>query len=304
MWQPEPGWQRLPGGPSTLGVWLAHDEGRPVVVKRFSAPTPLDPPPLSDVSHPAYWCRAVEVARSGAVEETRGLCAMPALRVEEDAEGVTLVQAWTDEVVSNGLVLASALGRFATNPAPPVVWLARGQLAARIAQVAGRGGWSTLARTPVADLADLLWQRREHLLVRLADQPQVLQHGDPVPANLRGRRGGEVVAIDWSNLGLGPLGADLGYLALGVREEFEPLLDAYLVGYAEASAATVDVDAVRRAARATMAFTVLTRVDWALSRAAPGEGALAGKYRHPSVAPYIAAMQRQFPQIEALAEGL
>jgi hypothetical protein len=29
-------------------------------------------------------------------------------------------------------------------------------------------------------------------------------------------------------------------------------------------------------------------------------GALAGKFRHPSVAPYIRAMQRQVDQIEAL----
>lgn len=304
MWQPEPGWQRLPGGPSTAGVWLALDDGTPVVVKRFTAPTPLDPPALSDASDPAYWCRAVEVARSRAVETTRGLCAPPALRVEEDADGVTLVQAWTDEAVSNGLFLARALGRFATNPVPPVGWLSRGQLGARLTQVAARGGWTTVARTPVADLADALWRRREHLVLRLEGQAQVLQHGDPVPANLRGRRDDDVVAIDWSNLGTGPLGADLGYLALGVREEFEPLLEAYLTGYAESSGTPVAVDAVRRAARATLAFTVLTRVDWVLSRAAPGEGALAGKYRHPSVAPYIAAMQRQFPQIEALVAEL
>ena len=39
---------------------------------------------------------------------------------------------------------------------------------------------------------------------------------------------------------------------------------------------------------------------WALARVAEGDGALAGKFRHPSVAPYIRAMQRQVTQIEAL----
>ncbi len=47
-------------------------------------------------------------------------------------------------------------------------------------------------------------------------------------------------------------------------------------------------------------YTALTRLDWALARVADGEGALAGKFRHPSVAPYIFAMQRQVNQIEAL----
>jgi hypothetical protein len=35
---------------------------------------------------------------------------------------------------------------------------------------------------------------------------------------------------------------------------------------------------------------------------AGGEGALAAKYRHPSVAPYLRALQRQFPLIEALLD--
>jgi len=30
------------------------------------------------------------------------------------------------------------------------------------------------------------------------------------------------------------------------------------------------------------------------------EGALAGKYRHPAVAPYLRRLQRQFPLIESL----
>jgi hypothetical protein len=47
-------------------------------------------------------------------------------------------------------------------------------------------------------------------------------------------------------------------------------------------------------------YTVFTRAEWALSRVAPGEGALAGKYGHPSVAPHLRALQRQIPRIEAL----
>ena len=57
-------------------------------------------------------------------------------------------------------------------------------------------------------------------------------------------------------------------------------------------------------ARVTAVYTVLNRAEWALARAARGEGALAGKFRHPAVAPHLRALQRQFPHIEALVEGL
>ena len=51
---------------------------------------------------------------------------------------------------------------------------------------------------------------------------------------------------------------------------------------------------------ATAAYTALCRAEWALARVASGPGALAGKYRHPAVAPYLRSLQRLFPQLEAL----
>jgi hypothetical protein len=47
-------------------------------------------------------------------------------------------------------------------------------------------------------------------------------------------------------------------------------------------------------------YSAMSRAEWALSRVAPGEGALHGKFNHPSVAPYLRALQRQLPQVEAL----
>lgn len=314
MWQPEPGWERLPAGPASAGTWLAHVAGQRVVVKRFSRPGTHDSPVLVDPAHPAYWRRDVEVARSGVVERTPGLVALPVVEVDEDAEGATVVSPWVEQVPHDGTFLARALGRFATAPLPSVEWLARDQLRSRLAEVARRGGWTTLARTPVADLADVVWRRRGHVLARLDALPRVLQHGDPVPANLRGRLGDDVVAIDWSSLGLGAPGADLGYLALSLREELDPLVGAYLDGWADGwavgrggsargdASGDVTADDVRYAARAVVAFTVLTRVDWALARVAGGEGALAGKFRHPSVAPYIRAMQRHLPEVMELVD--
>ena len=298
MWQPEPGWRRLPGaGPSTVGTWQAVVNGRDVVVKRLAAPAAHDPGDYSRPRHPAWWRRPADVALDGLVERTPGLRSAEVLRVDEDDEGITLTTALVPPVAASGLFLAHSLGRFAGAALPDRPWLARDLLRTRLRRVEQRGGWTTLARTPVADVADHLWSRRTGFLDALDALPQVPQHGDPVPANLVGRDGDDVVAIDWATLGTGPVGADLGYLSLSTKEGFEPLLTSYVDALPPGMSSPDDA---ARGARTTAVYTVLTRADWALARVAEGEGALAGKYRHPSVAPYILAMQRQFDQIEAL----
>lgn len=295
MWQAESDWEPLPGGkgPSTVGVWRVGAQ----VVKRFQAPLPGDPGELSDPTHFAYWRRAVDVAAEGVVEETDGLRSPPTTRIEEDTSGISLWQPYVDEVDIPGPFLARALGRFAGAELATYPWFARNQLADRMARVARRGGWRTLERTTVADVADRLWQRRETHLASLAVLPLVPQHGDPTPANLRGRSGEDVLALDWSSLGLGPVGGDLGYLCLTEREEFPVLAEAYADGL---PTGTATPEQVVRGARINAVYTAVTRADWALARVADGPGALAGKYRHPSVAPYLRSLQRLFPQIEPL----
>jgi hypothetical protein len=301
-WQPEPGWQRLPGaGPATVGLWSAHMGGRDVVVKRLARPDPHDgPAPLlpADVN---YWRRAADVALSGVVADSPGLREAPVVRVDEDDEGITLVHVRVEAYDAPGLWLAASLGRFAAVDLGRHGWLARDQLRSRLALVERRGGWRTLARTPMADIADHLWRHRSVWLDRCDALPQVAQHGDPSAANIPGRHpdagGPDAVAIDWAHLGLGPVGADLGYLSLATREEVEPLVEAYVEALPPGLASPDDVVT---GARVMAVYTALTRLDWALARVADGEGALAGKFRHPSVAPYIHAMQRQVGHIEAL----
>ncbi|MQW75086.1 phosphotransferase [Nocardioides sp. dk4132] len=299
MWQPEPGWQPLPGGTgtSTLGVWRARLGGQQVVVKRLLAPAADDPAALSQPRHAAYWRREADAALSGLVEGTPGLRMAPTA-VEEDAEGITLVQESVADARNTGLFLARALGRFAASDvrAP---WLASDQLRDRVLRVERYGGWRTLARTPVADVAEHLWTRRGSLLDSLDALPQVLQHGDPVPGNLLGRREADVLALDWGTLGTGPVGGDLGYYLLSARESLEPLLDAYCEGLGPGTS-EVGRSAAAHGARVTAVLTALNRAEWALARVAGGEGALAGKYRHPAVAPHLQALQRQFPLIEEL----
>lgn len=298
MWQPEPGWQRLPGaGPATAGVWSTTERGVEVVVKRLARPETHEHPGLFDPVDVNYWRRAADVALSGVVAGAPGLREAPVVRVEEDDTGVTLVHRRVPREEAPGLWLAASLGRFAGTALGEQPWLARAQLRSRLALVERRGGWRTLARTPVADVADHLWQRRTSWLARAAALPQVAQHGDVSPANVPGRDGEHAVAIDWAHLGTGPVGSDLGYLSLSTREELEPLADAYT---AALPSGVADADQVLAGARVTAVYTALTRLDWALARVADGEGALVGKFRHPSVAPYIRSMQRQVNQIEAL----
>jgi hypothetical protein len=295
MWHPEAGWQSLTAGSgtSTVGVWRAGDR----VVKRLSVPLPGDPEALSDPRHAGYWRRAAEVAASGIVEDTPGLRSPAALAVEEDDEGVTVWLPQVPEQPPTGLFVARCLGELAGHRLPDEPWLARNQLRDRLRLVEHRGGWPTLARTTVADVADRLWHRRGHLLGALDALPQVAQHGDPTPGNLHAHDARGVIALDWATLGTGPVGGDLGYWSLSAREEFDPLVEAYA---AALPAGLAGDDEVLLGARVTAVYTALTRAEWALARAAAGPGALAGKFRHPSVAPYLRALQRQFPQIEAL----
>jgi len=298
MWEPEPGWVALPGGlgPSTLGVWRTAHGGQPVVVKRLARPGPGDAPELSDPHHAAYWRREADVLSTGIVTGP-GLRAV-AGSVEEDDAGLTLTRAWVEDAAHSGLFVAVALGRFAGSQMPRPRFLARDLLRGRLARTERlAGGWPTLARTTVADLAEALWTRRHAFLDRLDALPQVPQHGDPTHANVPGRLGPDAVAIDWAVLGTGPVGGDLGYFALGAREELDPLLEAYAVGL---PAGVADPEEVRYAAEVTAVYTALSRAEWALAQVAGGEGALAGKYRHPAVAPHLRALQRTFPAIERL----
>ena len=303
LWQPEPGWRPAPGGPGGARAWWAERGGRAVVVKRLEAPGPGDQGVATLPDHPAYWRREADVALDGALADTAGIRCARVLEVSEDDAGLTLVVDRVSPAPSSGLAAARALGVFAGNGLAPTPWWCRDQLGVRLEHVAGRGGWPTLARTTLADVADRLWERRRHHLAVLAALPQVPSHGDPTPANLPGREepsdGGRVIGIDWSGFGIAALGADLGYLSLSTREGFDVLLDAYAEGLG-AGGAPGDPERARIGAAVTATYTALTRTEWALARVAAGPGALAGKYRHPSVAPYIRALQRLLPQLEAL----
>ena len=104
MWQPEPGWQRLPGaGPAIVGVWSATHHGHDVVVKRLRRPEPQDAPGVLVPGDVNYWRRAADVALSGVVSGAPGLREAPVVRVDEDDEGITLVHERVEAEAPPGL---------------------------------------------------------------------------------------------------------------------------------------------------------------------------------------------------------
>lgn len=303
MWEPDPSWRPLrgAGGPATAGLWLAEIDGRRWVVKRLARPREPSRA-LSDPTYVGYWRREAEVALHPEAVDGPGLVPAGHGTVEEDDDGVTV---WTLEQAGPpppGLFVARALGRFAGAPYTPQPWAARHSLADRLAMAEDREGWPTLARTTLADVADQLWRRRGHWLDRCSEGPQGRLHGDAVPANFLASRGEAVVTVDWQFFGVGPVGADLGYYALSSREEFDVLCEAFLGGVGDVSASPQQWESIVLAAQVTAVYTVIGRAEWALAQAARGEGALAGKFRHPAVAPHLRALQRQYPQIERLLD--
>ncbi|GGF33756.1 hypothetical protein GCM10011519_04010 [Marmoricola endophyticus] len=290
-WDADAGWERLAGGRSGSEVFA---DGTDAVVKRLVAPVSGDPAERSRPAHVAWWRREADVLLDGEFADTPGVRSARLLDASEDDRGVVLRTEAVPAVPGTGPSLARALGRLAAAPVRPRPWWARTVLADRLDAVAERDGWPTLARTPLADVADRLWARRRHHLDLLSGLPQVPGHGDPTPANLRGRSGDDVIAVDWACAGSAAVGADLGYLALSCREDLDTLLQAYV------APAGLDAAQARTGAVVTACYTAITRTEQVLASAARGPGALAGKFRHPSVAPSIRGLQRLYPYLETL----
>lgn len=249
-WHPSPDWQPLTAGTGQAsgGVWRTPDGE---VVKRLV-------PGVQDPRHHAYWERQALVAESGVVAGTPGLRAPACFGVERDADGITLRIAYTPAVEWAPEALAGALGRFAGASVEEPGWGARDVLRDRLGTVERRGGWGSLDPSPAIDE---LWRRRDRALAVLDGLPRVPTHGDAHPMNLLGRAGDDVVAIDWEQFGLGPIGFDLGYLLLAVDVPLDELVAAH----------GGDTAAVRRGAVLTAAYTVVSRAAWSLTQPHPGD---------------------------------
>jgi hypothetical protein len=254
-WAPAPTWQPLTSGTGqwNAGVWLTPDNW---VVKRLV-------PGVDDPHHHAYWRRQPLVAESGLVAATPGLRSPACLKVEWDANGATMWTARVSPTPLDPLALAAALGRFARAHVAEPSWGARDVLRDRLNTVARRGGWAALDSKLPTDLQHAvqdLWVRRDAALAELDALPRVPTHGDAHPGNLLGRDGDDVIAVDWEQFGLGPVGFDLGYLLLSVDLPLDELLPAFELSHA-----------VRRGAVLTAAYTAVSRAAWSLSQSDPDD---------------------------------
>ena len=256
-----------------------------------AAPEPPDPAGLRDPRDANYWRRAADVALSGVVRSTPGLREAPVVRVEEDDDGVTVVHERVTGEPPAGLFIAAlprALrrrrpGRGAVAGHRPAAHPARPRRAARRLAHAGPDADGRHRRAPV-------------------EPPRVVAGAVRRPAGCRpARRPGRrptcrsaTAATRWPSTGRtsGPgrwvptWATSRCPRARGSRRCSTPTSTGCPQGLATREQAELG-------AQVTAVYTALTRVDWALGRVAEGEGALAGKFRHPAVAPYIVAMQRQ-----------
>jgi hypothetical protein len=194
------------------------------------------------------------------------------VKVESDPGGLTVWSAAVPAVELEPLELALGLGRFGLNEFEPAEWFARRILRDRLAGDERAAGWARLVledRLPAGLRRDcgVLWERRYELMDELDRLPQQVVHGDAHPVNLLGRERDEVVAVDWEQFGVGPVGFDLGYLVASTEAAVDGLVAAYQSG----SRAKWTSDVVRRGAVLTAAITVVARAAWSLGQAEPGD---------------------------------
>ena len=236
---------------ATSGVYrvagTAALRGRPVdwsLVLKVTAPPPGAAAPRPD------WRREALAYASGLLADLpAGLTAPRCFGVEgADATAAGPVRLWLEDLAAGGAQgppftpaqyrrLARGLGALAgaypgRRPLPAHPWLRRGD--ARREHAAGAGRLATLEA--LAQRADPWIQRgwppdvrarvldgfaaAPALLAALEALPHSLGHQDAVPRNLFLRPDGAagpaaVVAIDWAQVGLSPVGRDLAYLVAG-----------------------------------------------------------------------------------------
>ena len=303
MWEPEPDWLALPGGTgtSTVGVWRAAHRrparGHQAAGRARAAATPPSCPTRR--TSPTGAARPTSSRTGDRRRPPPGLRGPSTPRSRRTPRASRSPASGSRTPPSAGCSWRMALGRFAggdLTPAPvPGAHQLRDRLARTEHDAAGGRRWPA-PRSPTSPTTSGRGGRRSSTCSTAL--PQVPQHGDPTRANLPGprRRGRRRHRLGHPRHRAG---------------RRRPRLPRRL-------------DAARSSSRCwtptcwacPTGSPTATRSSWRprhrrLHRAGPRRvGAGAGrreararwsaKYRHPAVAPHLRALQRQFPQIEAL----
>jgi hypothetical protein len=218
-----------PSNGVTAAVWSEDGVVHKVLTRRRAAPAHWAA--SGDVRHWNYWKRDANVYQSE-LPERLGLGAPRLLDSTESAEGD--IEPRLEHVegrhsaeltVADLEVVATALGRTqGRRDLPDHGWLSRGFL--RTYSGSRAVNWSLLrnddawaqplirAHFEPAVRAGLvrLRERRKQLLAVIERLPRTVCHLDVWPNNLIRRPGGEIVLLDWSFVGDGALGEDIGNL--------------------------------------------------------------------------------------------
>jgi hypothetical protein len=246
----------------------------------------------------------------------------------EDLTGRTGSALDDDDLRAVAHALGTTQGAYVAGaaPLPDDPWLSRDWLRGWV-EVCGRSfvpaliepegaGWDDPRLAPLLDLrprAVALWERRDELLRIAQSAPPTLTHWDFWPANVF-VDGADVIAIDWSQVGIGGLTHDLDQLTLDpvwMQVRPDASLDAlesavfhgYLAGLREAGC-----DVAPEQVRRWYAATAAARYTWLLGgqpRLAADPGALTAQEQRlgRQYADIVAAKSRVIRRAVGLGES-
>jgi hypothetical protein len=261
----------------TPGVWrVRNDTGLDAVLKHMSAErergqTEWESHWTADDRRPSrwtYWAREILAYREGLIASYQGISAPEYLGSHLGETEALLLTAWVDgtpgetwDVPTFGgaaEAIGRAQGRFLAGCQwPDFPWLSRGYLRDYSSEkpvvwslLDDDDAWGhPLAKTCFPDglrpAVNLLHDNRERLYQVHDALPQTLCHLDFWPKNLLLRDDGGVVVIDWSFVGAGAVGEDVGNLvpdasfdhfvpAAALAELEEVVFDGYVQGLRDA----------------------------------------------------------------------
>jgi hypothetical protein len=224
---------------------VTYADGRTAVRKELRRPSNSSGPwaASADPRHWNYWRRELEVYRDDELREQladAGLV-LPAAQVDEQPDGAVLLMddiagtPGTHFSLAEHAALARACGRWQARPAPERPWTSTGFLRdysttrdvpwqlmtddAAWQQPLIRETWPTELREAWTNLL----VHRDALLDLVASLPRARCHLDFWVSNVIQRPSGELALFDWSFLGDGALGEDVGnYIPDAVFDLFWP----------------------------------------------------------------------------------
>jgi hypothetical protein len=224
---------------------VTYADGRTAVRKELRRPSNSSGPwaASTDPRHWNYWRRELEVYRDDELREQladAGLV-LPAAQVDEQPDGAVLLMddiagtPGTHFSLAEHAALARACGRWQARPAPERPWTSTGFLRdysttrdvpwqlmtddAAWQQPLIRETWPTELREAWTNLL----VHRDALLDLVASLPRARCHLDFWVSNVIQRPTGELALFDWSFLGDGALGEDVGnYIPDAVFDLFWP----------------------------------------------------------------------------------